>query len=117
MLVVKQTQYVQAAICVGCSRLRVLRVHVLPNSLTPIFVQSTLQAGWAILEAAGLSFIGLGIRVPTPEWGVMIGSGIQYVISGQWWVTFFPGVAIALTVMGFNLLGDGLQDMLDPRRR
>jgi peptide/nickel transport system permease protein len=117
ILTVREAQYVRAATALGLSRARVLFVHVLPNSLAPIFVQSTLQAGYAILEAAGLSFIGLGVRVPKPEWGVMINSGLQYIVSGQWWITFFPGIAIALTVMGFNLIGDGLQDVLDPRRR
>jgi peptide/nickel transport system permease protein len=117
VLTVKEAQYVRAATALGLSRSRVLFVHVLPNSWAPIFVQSTLQAGYAILEAAGLSFIGLGIRVPRAEWGVMINMGLQYVVSGQWWITFFPGTAIALTVMGFNLIGDGLQDILDPRRR
>jgi peptide/nickel transport system permease protein len=117
VLTVRETQYVRAATALGLSRLRILFVHVLPNSWAPIFVQSTLQAGYAILEAAGLSFIGLGVRVPRAEWGVMINMGLQYVVSGQWWITFFPGIAIALTVMGFNLIGDGLQDVLDPRRR
>jgi peptide/nickel transport system permease protein len=117
VLSVKQAQFVRSATAIGCSRSRVLFVHVLPNSMAPIFVQSTLAAGYAILEAAGLSFIGLGIRVPTAEWGVMINMGLQYVVSGQWWITFFPGMAIAITVMGFNLIGDGLQDVLDPRRR
>jgi peptide/nickel transport system permease protein len=117
VLTVKQAQYVTAAVGVGNPRRRVLFVHVLPNSVSPIFVQSTLQAGWAILEAAGLSFIGLGVRVPTAEWGVMINMGLPYIVSGQWWISFFPGAAIALTVMGFNLIGDGLQDLLDPRRR
>jgi peptide/nickel transport system permease protein len=117
VLTVKQSQFVRSATAIGCSRSRVLFVHVLPNSMAPIFVQSTLAAGYAILEAAGLSFIGLGIRVPTAEWGVMINMGLQYVVSGQWWITFFPGTAIAITVMGFNLIGDGLQDVLDPRRR
>jgi len=117
ILTVREAQYVRAATALGLSRRRVLFVHVLPNSWAPIFVQSTLQAGYAILEAAGLSFIGLGIRVPKAEWGVMINMGLQYVVSGQWWITFFPGTAIALTVMGFNLIGDGLQDVLDPRRR
>jgi peptide/nickel transport system permease protein len=117
VLSVKESQFVRAARAIGCSRARVLFFHVLPNSIAPIFVQSTLAAGYAILEAAGLSFIGLGIRVPTAEWGVMINMGLQYVVSGQWWITFFPGVAIAVTVMGFNLIGDGLQDVLDPRRR
>jgi peptide/nickel transport system permease protein len=117
VLTVKEAQYVRAATALGLPRRRILLVHVLPNSWAPIFVQSTLQAGYAILEAAGLSFIGLGIRVPKAEWGVMINMGLQYVVSGQWWITFFPGMAIALTVMGFNLIGDGLQDVLDPRRR
>lgn len=117
ILTVREAQYVRAATALGLSRARVLFVHVLPNSWAPIFVQSTLQAGYAILEAAGLSFIGLGVRVPKPEWGVMINTGLQYIVSGQWWITFFPGMAIALTVMGFNLIGDGLQDVLDPRRR
>ena len=117
VLSVKQSQFVRAATAIGCSRRRTLFVHVLPNSMAPIFVQSTLAAGYAILEAAGLSFIGLGIRVPTAEWGVMINMGLQYVVSGQWWITFFPGIAIAITVMGFNLIGDGLQEVLDPRRR
>ena len=117
VLTVREAQYVRAATALGLSRRRVLLVHVLPNSWAPIFVQSTLQAGYAILEAAGLSFIGLGIRVPKAEWGVMINMGLQYIVSGQWWITFFPGTAIALTVMGFNLIGDGLQDVLDPKRR
>jgi peptide/nickel transport system permease protein len=117
VLTVRETQYVRAATALGLSRRRTLFVHVLPNSWAPIFVQSTLQAGYAILEAAGLSFLGLGVRVPKPEWGVMINMGLQYIVSGQWWITFFPGTAIALTVMGFNLIGDGLQDVLDPRRR
>ena len=117
VLSVRESQYVRAARAIGCSRSRLLLVHVLPNSIAPIFVQSTLQAGYAILEAAGLSFIGLGIRVPTAEWGVMINMGLQYVVSGEWWITFFPGMAIAVTVMGFNLIGDGLQDVLDPKRR
>jgi peptide/nickel transport system permease protein len=117
VLTVREAQYVRAARALGLGRLRILLVHVLPNSWAPIFVQSTLQAGYAILEAAGLSFIGLGVRVPRAEWGVMINMGLQYVVSGQWWITFFPGIAIALTVMGFNLIGDGLQDVLDPRRR
>ncbi|MER3410382.1 MAG: peptide ABC transporter permease [Thermoleophilia bacterium] len=117
VLSVRESQFVRAATAIGCSRGRVLLVHILPNSIAPIFVQSTLAAGYAILEVAGLSFIGLGIRVPTAEWGVMVNMGLQYVVSGEWWITFFPGMAIAVTVMGFNLIGDGLQDVLDPRRR
>jgi len=116
-LVVKESQYATAAIGVGAHPLRILTWHLLPNTWTPIFVQATLQFGYAILDAAGLSFIGLGVRLPTPEWGVMMSLGIERIISGQWWVSFFPGLAIAIAVMGFNLIGDGLRDLLDPRRR
>jgi peptide/nickel transport system permease protein len=116
-LVVKRSQYATAAVGVGASPLRILRWHLLPNTWGPIFVQATLQFGYAILDAAGLSFIGLGIHVPTPEWGVMVSLGIEQVITGQWWVSFFPGLFIAIAVMGFNLIGDGLRDLLDPRRR
>lgn len=116
-LVVKESQYATAAIGVGAHPLRILIWHLLPNTWTPIFVQATLQFGYAILDAAGLSFIGLGVRLPTPEWGVMISLGVERIISGQWWVSFFPGIAIAVAVMGFNLIGDGLRDLLDPRRR
>ena len=115
-LVLRNSLYAMAARGVGASDLRILTWHLLPNSLAPIFVQSTLQCGWAILDAAGLSFIGLGVHLPTPEWGVMIGLGAPRIISGQWWISFFPGLAIAVTVMGFNLIGDGLQDLLDPKR-
>jgi len=116
-LVIRSSLYALAARGVGASDVRILAWHLLPNSLAPIFVQSTLQCGWAILDAAGLSFIGLGVRLPTPEWGVMIGLGAPRIITGQWWISFFPGLAIAITVMGFNLIGDGLQDLLDPRRK
>jgi peptide/nickel transport system permease protein len=116
-LVVKRSEYATAAVGVGATPWRVLRWHLLPNTWTPIFVQSTLQFGYAILDAAGLSFIGLGIRLPTPEWGVMVSLGIEQVVTGQWWPSFFPGAAIAIAVMGFNLIGDGLRDLLDPQRR
>jgi peptide/nickel transport system permease protein len=116
-LVVKRSPYAMAAVGVGAPPLRILRWHLLPNTWGPIFVQATLQFGYAILDAAGLSFIGLGVHIPAPEWGVMVSLGIGQVITGQWWVSFFPGLAIAVAVMGFNLLGDGLRDLLDPRRR
>ena len=116
-LVVKRSQYATAAVAVGAPPRRILRWHLLPNTWTPIFVQSTLQFGYAILDAAGLSFIGLGVHLPAPEWGVMVALGIEQIARGQWWVSFFPGLAIALCVMGFNLIGDGLRDLLDPRRR
>jgi peptide/nickel transport system permease protein len=117
MLTAKESEYALAAIAVGNPRFRLLWRHLLPNTLVPIIVVSTLQCGWAILEAAGLSFIGLGVRVPRAEWGVMISMGLQDFLNGHWWIYTFPGLAIAFTVLGFNLLGDGLQDILDPRRR
>lgn len=117
LLVVKHALYATAARGAGNPPWRVLLVHLIPNCLTPIFVQSSLQSGWAILTAAGLSFIGLGVRVPEPEWGVMVAMGVARITSGAWWVSFYPGLCIALAVMGFNLIGDGLQDLLDPQRR
>ena len=117
LLVVKQSLYATAAVGAGNPPWRLLLVHLAPNCLTPIFVQSTLQSGWAILTAAGLSFIGLGVRLPEPEWGVMVAMGAARIASGDWWISFFPGLCIALAVMGFNLIGDGLQDLLDPQRR
>jgi peptide/nickel transport system permease protein len=116
-LVVGRSQYAVAARGIGAHPLRILRWHLLPNTWEPIFVQSTLQFGYAILDAAGLSFIGLGVRLPAPEWGVMVSLGIERIVSGEWWVSFFPGLAIAVAVMGFNLIGDGLRDLLDPKRR
>lgn len=113
----KERQFAMAAKAAGNSPARVLFRHLLPNSLAPLFVMATLHCGWAILEAAGLSFIGLGVPVPTAEWGVMINIGLQDFLRGDWWSYTFPGVAIAITVLGFNLVGDGLEDILDPRRK
>ena len=113
----KERQFAMAAKATGNSPSRVLFRHLLPNSLAPLFVMATLHGGWAILEAAGLSFIGLGVPVPTAEWGVMINIGLQDFLRGDWWAYTFPGIAIAITVLGFNLLGDGLDDILDPRRK
>jgi|tagenome__1003787_1003787.scaffolds.fasta_scaffold20864185_2 peptide/nickel transport system permease protein len=115
LLVVKRSSYAMAAVGVGASPTRVLRWHLLPNTWAPIFVQATLQFGYAILDAAGLSFIGLGIHLPTPEWGVMVSLGIDRIATGEWWVSFFPGLMIAIAVLGFNLIGDGLRDLLDRR--
>lgn len=113
----KRSQFARAAVSVGNSPARVLFRHLLPNAFGPVIVVSTLQFGWAILEAASLSFIGLGVPVPEAEWGVMINMGLQDFLQGHWWSYTFPGIAIALVVLGFNLLGDGLDDVLDPRRR
>lgn len=112
----KQRTYVLAAHSVGNPPHRVLFAHLMPNALGPVLVYATLHFGWAILEAAGLSFLGLGVAVPEAEWGVMINMGLQDFWQGHWWAYTFPGLAIGLTVLGFNLLGDGLSDILDPRR-
>ncbi len=109
--------FVQAARLSGNSDLRTLAVHVFPNALPPMMVQASLNMGWAILNAAGLSFIGLGVRPPTPEWGIMVAEGANYIISGEWWLALFPGLALMLAVFTFNLLGDGLRDIVDPQRR
>ena len=109
--------FVEAARLGGNSSARVLAVHVFPNCLPPMMVQVSLNLGWAILNAASLSFIGLGVRPPTPEWGIMVSEGAALVLSGQWWAALFPGLALMLAVFGFNLMGDGLRDITDPRRR
>ena len=109
--------YVQAARLSGNTEIRILLMKILPNTLPPMMVQLSLNMGWAILNAAGLSFIGLGVRPPTPEWGIMVAEGANYIISGEWWLAFFPGGALMLAVFTFNLLGDGLRDLVDPLRR
>ncbi len=109
--------FVEAARLTGNSDWRILSHHIFPNILPPAMVQVSLNMGWAILNAAGLSFIGLGVRPPIPEWGIMVAEGATYIVSGEWWVAFFPGMVLMLAVFCFNLLGDGLRDMIDPRRR
>ncbi|MFM8593737.1 MAG: ABC transporter permease [Chloroflexota bacterium] len=117
MLPAKKSQYASAATAIGGTHSNVLFRHLVPNCLVPIFVNSTLQFGWAILEAAGLSFIGLGVESSAAEWGALSQLGFQDFNAGHWWIYTFPGLAIAVAVLGFNLLGDGLQDILDPRRQ
>jgi peptide/nickel transport system permease protein len=109
--------FVEAARLGGNGPARLLAVHVFPNCLPPMMVQASLNLGWAILNAAGLSFIGLGVRPPTPEWGIMVAEGAAFIVSGEWWIALFPGLALMLAVFCFNLLGDGLRDLIDPRRR
>ena len=109
--------YVEAARITGNSNLRILALHIFPNVLPPMMVQISLNMGWAILNAAGLSFIGLGVRPPAAEWGIMVAEGASYIISGEWWIAFFPGVVLMAAVFCFNLLGDGLRDLIDPRQR
>ena len=107
--------WVEAARLSGNSDARILAFHLFPNALPPAMVQVSLNMGWAILNAAGLSFIGLGVRPPTAEWGIMVAEGAAFMVSGEWWIAFFPGVALMLAVFCFNLLGDGLRDVLDPK--
>lgn len=114
VLSVKAMEFVEAARAVGATDVRIIFRHVLPNSLAPLIVQTTLSVGTAILDAAALSFLGLGAQPPTPEWGAMLSDGRSYLQKAPW-VMFFPGMAIMLVVLGFNLLGDGLRDALDPR--
>jgi peptide/nickel transport system permease protein len=116
VLSAKEHEYVEAARVVGASNRRLMFKHVLPNVIAPVIVLSTLRVGTAILTAAGLSFLGLGAQPPTPEWGAMVNDGRSY-LRVAWWITTFPGVAIMLTVLAINQLGDGLRDALDPRGR
>jgi len=116
-LIVKRMDYVQAATSIGSSRIRILLSDVFPNCITPLIVQATVYTGYGILWVAGLSFIGLGAKLPTPEWGLMIAEGRQYIVSGEWWVTLFPGLFIMLGVTGFTLIGDGLREVLNPKLR
>ena len=111
---VKETEYIEAARAIGAKHGRILFRHVLPNSLAPIIVQASLGMGTAILDAAGLSFLGLGAQPPSPEWGAMLSDG-RAALQTAPWVVAFPGLAIFLFVLGFNLFGDGLRDALDPR--
>ena len=116
-ITVKNMDYVQSAIALGSSRLRVILTDVLPNSLTPLIVQATIYTGYGILWVASLSFIGLGAKLPTPEWGLMIAEGRQYIVSGEWWMTVFPGLFIMLGVIGFTLIGDGIREVTNPKLR
>ena len=113
----REAGFVQAARLSGNSSLRTLAVHVFPNALPPMMIQISLNLGWAVLNAAGLSFIGLGVRPPAAEWGIMVAEGANFIVAGQWWMALFPGAALMLAVFTFNLLGDGLRDIVDPQRR
>lgn len=114
VLSIRDQEFIEAAKAIGTSNTRIIFRHIIPNSLAPVIVQATLGVASAILSTAGLSFIGLGIQPPAPEWGSMLSGGRQY-LRYAWWVTTFPGVAIMITILSLNLLGDGLRDALDPR--
>ncbi len=109
--------FVLAARLTGNTDARIVLTSILPNILPIMVVQMSLTMGYAILNAAGLSFIGLGVRPPTPEWGIMVAEGAGFIVSGEWWIALFPGLALMLAVFCFNLIGDGLRDIVDPQRR
>ena len=114
VLSIRDQEFIEAARAIGASDARIIMRHIIPNSLAPVIVQGTLGVAGAILSTAGLSFIGLGIQPPAPEWGSMLSGGRQY-LRYAWHVTTFPGLAIMITILALNLLGDGLRDALDPR--
>lgn len=117
VLIRREAGYIEAARLSGNSHLQIMAFHLFPNVLPVMMVHTSLNMGWAILNAAGLSFIGLGVRPPTPEWGIMVAEGATYIVSGEWWLAIFPGLVLMLAVFCFNLLGDGLRDLIDPRMR
>jgi peptide/nickel transport system permease protein len=116
VLAVQDADFVWAARSVGARPLRVMLRHVLPNRLSPVVVMATLQSGSVVVETAGLSFLGLGAQPPSPDWGALLADGHSYFLTA-WWIATFPGLAIFVVVLGFNLVGDALRDQLDPRRR
>ncbi len=117
ILALKEQEYVTAARAVGASSLRIVVRHLFPNALAIIIVEATLWLSYAILLEASLSYLGLGVQIPTPSWGNMLQDGQRELLYGAWWLTLFPGLAIFLTVLAFNLMGDGLRDAFDPRHR
>ena len=112
---VRGRPFIESSQALGLPRWWIVMRHVLPNSITPVLVQASLDFGGVILTASALAFLGLGVQDPTPDWGLMISEGAAF-FSTQWWLVTFPGLAILITAIGFNLLGDGLREMLDPRR-
>ena len=113
----REAGFVQAARLSGNGEFRILLTQILPNIMPIMIVQMSLTMGYAILNAAGLSFIGLGVRPPDAEWGIMVAEGAAFIVSGEWWIALFPGLALMLAVFCFNLIGDGLRDIVDPQRR
>jgi len=115
VLYIKEMEYIEVQKAIGSSHWRIIFRHILPNSIAPVIVYGTLMLASAILDCAALGFLGLGAQPPIPEWGAMLADSYSFIVSGAWWAATFPGIAILLTVLGFNLLGDGLRDVLDPR--
>ncbi len=117
VLAVRRMRYVEAAYIAGMSDSSIMIRHVIPNSMAPVLAHLSVNIGWSVLLAAGLSFIGAGVEAPTPEWGLMIAMGFQNIVTGQWWPSVFPGLALALTVFGFALIGASVEVISDPARR
>jgi peptide/nickel transport system permease protein len=117
VVAIRQMRFVEAALVAGLSDVQTVLRHVIPNALGPVLAQLSVNIGWAILLTAGLSFVGAGVRAPTPEWGSMIAMGFQNVVTGQWWPSVFPGIALAITVFGFALIGSSIETMADPVQR
>jgi len=117
VLSIRQMRYVEAAFVSGMPDRWIVRDHIVPNAIGPVLAQLSVNIGWSILLTAGLSFVGAGVRAPTPEWGSMIATGFPNVMTGQWWPSAFPGLALAVTVYGFALIGTSIEFMADPRRR
>jgi len=115
VLYIKEMEYIEVQKAIGSSHWRIIFRHILPNSIAPVIVYGTLMLASAILDCAALGFLGLGAQPPIPEWGAMLADSYSFIVSGAWWAATFPGIAILLSVLGFNLLGDGLRDILDPR--
>ncbi|ADH91536.1 binding-protein-dependent transport systems inner membrane component [Ancylobacter novellus DSM 506] len=117
VLSLRERPFVGAARCSGATDFSIMFRHILPNALTPAIVQISISVGLAILLTAGLSFVGAGVRMPTPEWGLMVSTGAQQMILGVWWVALFPGMAIVIAVLSFALIGDMAKDLSDPTTR
>ena len=117
VLTFRSSIFVESAVAAGNPTWRILFLHLLPNSIQGAMAQTAVRAAWAVRISATLAFLGVGIQAPTPEWGAMIRQGAEFMVTGQWWVAIFPGIALIFLVFGLNLFGDGIQDILDPRRR
>ncbi len=115
-VLLRELQFIDAARAIGLKDSAIIIKHILPNALPPIIIQASMDMGAAILAYSGLSFIGLGAQPPSPEWGLMISTGRTYLL-GQWWLTIFPGIAVFLVILAFNLLGDTLREIIDPKLR
>jgi len=116
VLSIRSSEFIESAKAIGANPLRILFKEIIPNAIAPASIQASLDLGFVILAAAGLSFIGLGAQPPSPEWGAMLSSSRE-ILRDAWWAATFPGLAILLTVLGFNLLGDGMRDLFDPKNR